>query len=170
MGNSRVRNISVAVVLFLIYLVPAFWFSGQTMLDIVSIPMLFFGLYLFYVVAEEAVLAFWDGRADKVALGLFGLLLLFLSVDIMRPYGIISRNVDGAKDWLDQTHIYGVAVYIQFIGLYLFTRGATPSQVDGRRPKWGQLVAGVIIGLLLATSKIVEPVVAFIGKLFSRLI
>lgn len=169
MDNSRVRNVSVLIVLSLVYAIPAIWVPGQTMLDIVSWPMLFFGLVLFYMVMEEALTAFWAGRADKVALGLFGLFLIFLSVDIMRPYGIISRNVEGAKEWLELTHFYGVAVYMQFIGLYLFTRGAATAQVEGRRTKWGQLVAGIVIGLLLATSKILEPVLMFASKLFSRI-
>lgn len=168
MGNSRARNISVASILMAIYAVPAIWVSGQTMLDIVSIPMLAYGLYLFYFIAEEAVLAFWDGRSDRVALGLFGLLLLFVSVDIMRPYGLISRNVPGAEEWLKTTHIYGIAVYMQFIGLYLFTRGTALPSVAGNKARWGQLVAGVIIGVLLSTSKFVEPVFVAMGRLLQR--
>lgn len=164
--NSRVRNISVALVLILLYLVPAIWIPGQTMLDIVSWPMLAFGLYLLFIVAVETISAFWAGRSDKVALGLFGLFLIFISVDITRPYGIISRNITGADEWLKDTHIYGVAIYLQFIGLYFFTRGASTPHVEGRRTRWGQLVAGVIIGLLLATSKVLEPVLMFVARFF----
>ena len=167
--HPRLRNIGVLLVLALIYIIPALFVDSRHMLDIVSGPMLIFGLYALWIIAGEAWGAFWDGRSDRTAYALFGLSLLLFSVDIMRAYGLGTRNFTGLE-WLENTHLYPVAIYCQFCGIWLFTRASTPPSIEPRRGGLGQLVAGVIIGAVVASSKMLEPVMMFVGKLFTGLV
>lgn len=165
---SRVRNLAVALVIIAIYTALAIFIPAPTMLDIVSVPMLVFGAYGLYLLFPESWEAFWHGERDRRALGLFGLTALLLSVVAMRPYGIITRNIEGT-DWLSETHIYPIALSFQAVGLWLFTRASETPTVTSRRPGWGKLVAAFVIGVLVASSKILEPILMFMGRLFSRI-
>lgn len=174
--NSRTRNLAVLVVLALLYVVTAFCVSfipnqvtSQTMLDIVSVPMLVFGIYSLWIILGEAWGDFWAGKRDRAALGFFGLTAILISVVVMRPYGIATRNIPGIQ-WLEHTHIYAIALYIQAIGLMLFTRGAAPTTVQARKSGIGQLVAGVIIGALIGASKVLEPILSGIGKVIGKVL
>lgn len=167
--NSRVRNLAFVLVLALIYIIPALFLSPHSMLDIVSVPMLVFGLYGFYLVFGETWEAFWAGERNKAAIGLFSLFSLLLSVIIMRPYGIASRNIPGAEAYLETTHIFPVALFLQAIGLYLFTLASSAPYVPSRRSGWVQLIAGMIIGALVISSRALEPALMFISKLFGRI-
>lgn len=167
--NSRVRNLAIILALAIAYTVPAIFLSPQNMLDIVSVPMLVFGLWGIYIVFGETWGAFWAGEQSKTALGLFSLFALLLSVVIMRPYGIATRNVAGAEDYLSTTHILPIALTIQALGLYLFTRASAAPYVPSKRTGWGQLIAGILIGALVASSRILEPGLLFVSKMFSRI-
>lgn len=180
--HPRLRNLAVALVLVLIYVIPAQFFTGKQMMDIASIPMLIWGVFALALIAREAVVAWWQGRADRTAYALFGLSLLFLSVDVMRSYGLSTRNIEYAPigirvvvepfiNWMasDDSHVYAVAIYAQFIGIWFFTRASFQPTVKSRTYGFGQLIAGVVIGAVLASSKVLEPVLMFIGRLFSRI-
>lgn len=167
--QNSLRNVAVLIVLALVYIVPALFIPSQAMLDIVSVPMLVFGAYAIYLVIGEAFNDFWSGRQDRAALGLFALTAILISVVITRPYGIITRNVEGASAILEPTHIYPIALYIQAIGLMLFSRASTPSAVAHKHTGIGQLVAGIVIGALVASSKVLEPILAGIGKIAGKL-
>lgn len=166
---SRVSNIAVLLVLGIVYTAFGIFIPSPRMMDIVSVPMLVFGLYGLYLLFPEAWSAFWAGERDRRALGLYGLTALLLSVVAMRPYGIITRNVPGA-DWLEDTHIYPVALSLQALGLWLFTRASETPTVDARRPGWGRIIIAFIIGVLVASSKMLEPLVWFVGKAISMLL
>lgn len=167
--NSRVRNLSVFLILCAAYIVPAIFIPHDRMLDLVSLLMLVFAVSAFWMIAGETWGAFWAGHRDRAALGLMGLFAVFLSVILMRTYGILTRNVEGAE-WITDTHVYSAMVFLQFVGLWLFSRGATTPAVEGRRGRWGQLVVGVIIGALIASSKALEPILMFFSKLIGRLL
>lgn len=165
--HPRLRNLAVLIVLVLIYVIPAYFIDNRLMLDIVSGPMLLFGVYALFIIAREAWSAFWEGRTDRTAYALFGLSLVLLSVDLMRAYGLLTRNIP-AMGWLEDTHLYPAAIYCQFAGLWLFTRASTPPQITPRRGGMGQIAAGVVIGMVVASSKMLEPVLAIIGKVLGR--
>lgn len=167
--NSRVRNLSILIVLGLIYTIPALFLTPHLMLDIISVPMLVYGLYGLYLLFPETWRSFWSGDQTRAAIGLYGLSLLLMSVVIMRPYGIADRNIPNAA-WLASTHIFPIALFMQAIGLMLFTRASSTAYIPTQKTKWGQLIAGIIIGALVATSKVLEPVLMAIGKLFGRLV
>lgn len=166
--NSRVRNWAVLLILALVYTIPAFFIKPSLMLDIVSVPMLVFGIYGLYILTGETFAAMNSGARDRAALGLFGLFALLLSVVIMRPYGILTRNVQSAS-WLSDTHVFAFALYLQAIGLWLFTRASAAPYVPAKRSGLGQLIAGIIIGALIASSRALEPVMMAIGRMFGRL-
>lgn len=167
--NHRVRNLAFLLVFCVVYTIPALFIAPMTMADIISVPMLIFGGYALYLLTEETWRAFWAGEQSRAALGLFGLSSLLVSVIVMRPYGISSRNIIGAQAWLETTHILPIALYIQAIGLMLFSRASATPYVSQKRTRWGQLVAGIIIGALIASSKALEPILIFFSKLFGRL-
>jgi len=162
------RNVAVALVLIATYAVPALFIDPQTMLDIISVPMLVFGGWGLYILFMETWKAFSSGEQGRAALGLFGIFLLLVSVVVMRPYGIATRNIVGAKDWLDSTHILPVALYLQALGLMFFTRASAAPYVPSKGRGIGQLIAGVVIGILVASSKALEPVLMWVSKLFGR--
>lgn len=166
---SRVRNLAVLITLCAVFSVPAIFMERGPLLDTVSFLMLLFGGIGLWQVSGEAWEAFWAGNRDRYALGLYGLFALFLSVVLMRTYGITTRNNKTVDLMLEQTHIYAALVFIQFAGLMLFTRGASAPAVAGKRTWWGQLVGGILIGVLLTSSKFLEPVLMFFSKLFSRI-
>lgn len=167
--NSRVRNLAVLLILALAYIIPAIFIPQDRMLDLVSLFMLVFAISAMWMIAGETWLSFWAGHRDRAALGLMGLFAVFLSVILMRTYGILTRNVDGAS-WLTDTHVYSAMVFLQLIGLWLFSRGATTPAVEGRRSRWGRLIVGVIIGALIASSKMLEPALMWIGRLMGRVL
>lgn len=167
---SRVRNLAVVIVLAIAYTIPAIWISPGSMLDIISVPMLVFGLWGIYILFGETWEAFWNGEQSKTALGLFSLFSLLLSVVIMRPYGISTRNVAGAEEYLSTTHILPIALTIQAVGLYLFTRASSAPYVPSKRTGWGQLMAGILIGALVASSRVLEPLLLWVSKLFGRIL
>jgi len=166
---SRVRNFAVLIVLCAIFTVPALFMERGPLLDGVSFLMIIFGVVGLWQVTPEAWEAFWHGSRDRYALGLYGLFALFLSVVLMRTYGITTRNNVSANAVLEDTHVYAALVFIQFAGLLLFTRGASAPTVSGKRTRWGQLIGGILIGILLTSSKFLEPVLMFFSKLFSRI-
>lgn len=166
--NSRIRNLAVLIVLVIVYSVPAFFLSQDRMLDVVSLFMLVFAVSAICMIASETWGAFWAGHRDRASLGLMGLFSLFLSVILMRSYGILTRNVESAA-WLTETHVYSAMVFLQLTGLWLFSKGATTPAVEGKRTRWGQIFVGVIIGALIASSKALEPILIFFSKLFGRL-
>lgn len=165
---SRVRNLAVLLVLIAVYTIPAIFVPASIMLDVVSVPMLVFGAFALYLIIGEAWDDFWSGEQSRRAIGLFALTAILLSVVVMRPYGIITRNIEGTG-WLSETHIYPVALSIQAVGLWLFTRASETPTVTSRRPGWGKLVAAFVIGVLVASSKVLEPILMFLGRLFSRI-
>lgn len=167
--NPRVRNLAVLLVFCIVYTIPALFIAPMTMADIISVPMLIFGGYAFYLLFDETWQAFWSGEQSRAALGLFGLSSLLISVVVMRPYGIASRNILGAEVWLQHTHILPIALYIQAIGLMLFSRASAAPYVSQKRTRWGQLIAGILIGALIASSKALEPILMFFGRLFRSL-
>ncbi len=167
--NSRVRNLAVLFVLVAIFTVPSLFLSNSTILDIVSFLMLVFGVSGLYLIAEEVWGSFWSGMRDRASLALYGLFALFLSVVVMRTYGILTRNSEAANALLSPTYTYAAMVYLQFVGLFLFSRASTPPTVVNKRaPRWGQLIVGILIGALVASSRILEPVLASVGKVFTR--
>jgi len=166
---SRVRNLAVLIILCVVFTIPALFLERGKLLDAVSFLMLLFGGIGLWQVSGEAWESFWAGNRDRYALGLYGLFALFLSVVLMRTYGITTRNNASADSFLEHTHVYAALVFIQFAGLLLFTKGASAPTVAGKRPRWGQLIGGVLIGVLLTSSKFLEPILAFISKLFSRI-
>lgn len=166
---SRVRNFAVLIILCAIFTIPAIFMERGPLLDSVSFLMLLFGGIGLWQVSGEAWGAFWSGSRDRYALGLYGLFALFLSVVLMRTYGITTRNNVSANMALETTHVYAALVFIQFAGLLLFTRGASAPAVAGKRTRWGQLIGGILIGALLTSSKFLEPVLMFFSKLFSRI-
>lgn len=168
MVSSRVKNIAVVLVLALFYIIPALFLPYERMLDLVSFLMLVFGIIGIGLILEESWGAFWSGDRDRSALALYGLFALFISVVVMRTYGILTRNVEGAA-WLTETYMYSVLVYIQLIGLWLFSRASTPPTVSPKRSRWGQLIIGVVIGAIVASSKALEPILMAVGRLWSRL-
>lgn len=163
------RNVAVALVLTATYVIPALFVEPQTMLDIISVPMLVFGGWGLCILFMETWKSFTSGDQSRAALGLFGIFLLLVSVVVMRPYGIATRNVPGAKEWLDSTHILPVALYLQALGLMFFTRASAAPYVPSKGRGIGQLIAGVVIGVLVASSKAVETILMGVGKIFSRL-
>lgn len=166
-NHPRVRNLAVLIILGLIFTIPAIFIEHDRMLDIVSLLMLVFGVVGIYLIANETWASFWDGARDRASLALYGLFALFLSVVVMRSYGILTRNVESVK-WLETTHVYAAMVYVQFAGLWLFSRASTQGELPTRRNKWGQLIAGIIIGSIIASSKVLEPILAGMGKLMGR--
>ena len=162
------RNIAVALVLIATYTIPALFIEPQTMLDIISVPMLVFGGWGLCILFMETWRAFVSGDQGRAALGLFGIFLLLVSVVVMRPYGVATRNVVGAKEWLDATHILPIALYLQALGLMFFTRASAAPYVPSKGRGIGQLIAGVVIGILVASSKALEPVLMWISKIFTR--
>lgn len=162
------RNLAVALVLIATYAIPALFIEPQTMLDIISVPMLVFGGWGLCILFVETWRAFISGEQGRAALGLFGIFLLLVSVVVMRPYGVATRNIAGAKDWLDSTHILPVALYLQALGLMFFTRASAAPYVPSKGRGIGQLIAGVVIGILVASSKALEPVLVWVGKIISR--
>lgn len=167
--HFRYRNLAVALVIVIAYTVPALFLSPQTMLDIVSVPMLVFGLWSAAVMVNEAWEAFWSGDQSRAALGLMGLFSIFISIIIMRPYGIIDRNVPSI-DWLSSTHIFPVALTFQAVGLFLFSRASQPPIIEAKRGRWGKLVLGIVIGILVGSSKLLEPAIAVVAKVFSSML
>lgn len=167
MDNPRIRNVAVLLVLCLLYIIPALFIPYDRMLDLVSFLMLVFGITGLYLITEEAWGAFWAGERDRTALALYGLFALFLSAVAMRTYGILTRNVEGAS-WLTETYTYSSLVFLQFVGLFLFSRASTPPTVARKGGRWGQFALGILIGALIASSKALEPVLVAIGKLWSR--
>lgn len=179
---SRVRNLAVLFALAIIYVIIRLVVQTmqglglieilsvpQTMLDILSVPMLLFGLYALYLIIGEAWDDFWAGEQTRRALGLFALSALLISVVAMRPYGIITRNVEGADDVLSKTDIYPIALYVQALGLWLFTRASETPTVGAKRPGWGRIIAAFVIGVLVASSRALEPSLMFVSKLFARI-
>jgi hypothetical protein len=166
--HPRVRNLSVLIVLSALFMIPSFFISRDHMLDIVSVLMLVFGIAALALISGEVWEAFWEGNRDRVAVGLYGLFALLLSVIVMRSYGILTRNVDAAK-WLQETNTYAAMVYLQFVGLWLFFRASTPPTVPAKRSRWGQLVLGIFLGILLASSKALEPILMWVGKMLGRM-
>lgn len=166
---SRVRNLAVLLVLCAIFIIPATFLDKGRMLDTVSGLMLIFGCIGLWLVWGEAWANFWEGNRDRFALGLYGLAALFLSVVTMRSYGIITRNSESASAFLEPTHTYAALVFLQFVGLMLFTRGAQTPSVAARRTKWGQWAAGIAIGILIGSSKFLEPILMWVSKLFTRM-
>lgn len=166
--NSRVRNLAVVLVLAAVFAIPAFFIPSHLMLDIVSLLMLVFGIAGLWLISQEAWVSFWDGNRDRASLALYGLFALFLSVVMMRSYGILTRNVAGAE-WLSDTYTYSALVFVQGIGLWLFSRASTPPTVASKGGRWGQLAIGIIIGALIASSRILEPALMAIGKIFGRI-
>lgn len=167
--HPRLRNIGVLLVLVLIFSIPALFVEPNHMMDAASGPMLIFSAYAMFLIAGEAWAAFWEGRSDRTAYALFGLSLLFASIIVMRSYGLVTRNIPGAE-WIEHTHLYAAAIYAQFAGVFLFSRASTPPSVTPRRAGMGQLVAGVVIGAVIASSKVLEPLLAVLGKLFTGLV
>lgn len=168
MDNSRIRNLAVLVVLMAVFTVPAIFLNHDLMLDGVSFLMLAFGISGLYLITEETWAAFWAGSRDRASLALYGLFSLFLSVVMMRSYGILTRNVEGAG-WLQETHLYAGFVAVQLTGLWLFSKASAQGVVPTKQSKWGQLIVGIIIGALVASSKAVEPILMFLSKLFGRI-
>jgi len=168
--HSTFRNWAAVIVLALVYIIPALFVSPQHMLDILSIPMLVSGGYGICLIASETWKAFKSGDQSRSALGLFGIFALLTSVVIMRPYGISSRNIEGADAWLETTHIFPIALYLQAIGLALFSRASAAPMVPTKGRGVGQIVAGVVIGVLIASSKALDPILMFVSKLFTGLV
>ena len=166
--HPRLRNLGVLLVLMAIYAVPALLLSPNHMMDLASGPMMVFAVYALYLIAPEAWDAYWSGRSDRTAYALFGLSLLLLSIVTMRAYGLLTRNIE-AMGWLENTYVYSAAIYAQFVGVFLFSRASTPPTVSPRRAGVGHLVAGVVIGVVVASSKMLEPLLAMIGKVVGRL-
>ena len=165
---SRVRNLAVLLVLVILYIAVRIFVAPQTMADIVSVPMLVFGAYGFYLLFEEFWVSFWSGDQSRRALGLFGLTALLASVIIMRPYGITSRNVVGADGWLEQTDILPIALALQAVGLWLFTRASETPTVISRKAGWGKVLGALLVGILVGSSKMLEPILITVSKFFSR--
>ncbi len=166
--NSRVRNLAFVLVLVILYAIPGYFLPPSTMLDIISVPMLVFGLYALYLLFPETWKSFWQGDQSRAAIGLYGLSTLLISVVIMRPYGIADRNIP-SLDWLPSTHIFPIALFIQAVGLMLFTRASTAPALGTSRSGWGQLVAGIVIGALVVSSRALEPLIVFLGKVWSSI-
>lgn len=168
MDSSRVRNLAALFVLILVYTIPALLIPYDRMLDVVSVFMLVFGISGLYLIAEETWESFWAGDRSRTSLALYGLFALFLSVITMRSYGILTRNVESAT-WITETYTYSALVYLQFIGLMLFSRASTPPTVARKSSRWGQLLIGIVIGALVASSKALEPMLMGLGRLWSKL-
>lgn len=168
MTEHRLRNLGLLIALTLAFCVPAFFLEHDRMLDVVSFLMLVFGIAGLVLITEETWTAFWHGARDRVSIGLYSLAGLLLTVSLMRTYGIVTRNVEQLK-WLETTHVYAALVYLQFISLYLFFRASTPPTLPQKRGRWGQLVAGIIIGLLLASTRALEHVVIVVMKFIGRI-
>lgn len=167
-SNSPVRNLAVVIVLAVVFISPSLFMSREALIDTVSFLMLVYGVIGLYLIAHETWVSFWSGERDRESLALYGIFALFLSVVLMRSYGILVRNVSGLE-WLEETHLYASFIFVQFIGVWLFSRASTQSVMMTKQNKWGQLIIGIIIGALVASSRVVEPVLMAIGKLFGRL-
>ena len=166
--HPRLRNIGVLIVLILIFAIPAIFVSPSHMMDVTSGPMLVFAGYALILIAGEAWDAFWTGKSDRTAFALFGLCLLFGSIIVMRSYGLVTRNVPSLA-WIEDTHVYAAAIFAQFTGVFLFSRASAPLVVSPRKSSMGQLFAGIIIGALIASSKLLEPLLAGVGRIMGRL-
>ena len=167
--HPRLRNIGVLIVLVLVFVIPAMFISPNHMMDLASGPMLVFSCYALFLIASEAWEAFWVGKSDRTAFALFGLSLLFSSIIVMRSYGLLTRNISGMA-WLEDTYLYAAAIYCQFVGVFLFSRASAAPSVKPRSVGVGQLMAGVIIGAVVASSKVLEPALAMVGKLLGGLV
>lgn len=167
-SNSPVRNLAILIVLAALFIIPSFFVTHDLALDIVSFFMLVFGISGLWLVTEETWNSFWAGSRDRASLALYGIFSLFLSVVLMRSYGILTRNVEGAG-WLQETHLYAGFVFIQFVGLWLFSRASTQGVVPTKQSRFGQLIAGIVIGILVASSKMIEPILMTIGKILNRI-
>lgn len=173
--NSRVRNWAVLIVLILVYAIPTFiisWLSPEPVkltLDIFSVLMIAFGIVGLWLVSEETWAAFWAGERDRTALALYGLFTLFLSVILMRSYGVATRRNESLDAYLSSTYIYSALVYVQMAGLWLFSRASTPPSLPSKKSRWGQFALGILIGVLLASSRAIEPVLMALGRIWSRL-
>lgn len=167
-NHPRIRNLAVLLVLVLIYAIPAIFVSPNHMMDLASGPMMIFAIYALFLITPEAWDAYWEGRSDRTAYALFGLSLLLVSIVVMRSYGLVTRNI-GSMAWLEETYVYSAAIYAQFVGVFLFSRASTPPTVSPRRAGIGHVVAGVVIGTVIASSKMLEPLLAFVGKMLGRL-
>lgn len=165
--HPRIRNLAMLIVLVLIYIIPAFFVSPDRMLDLASGPMMVFAIYALFLLAPEAWSAYWEGQSDRTAYALFGLSLLLTSIVTMRGYGLLTRNVEGLE-WLENSYVYSAAIYAQFVGVFLFSQASTPPTVSPRRAGMGHVIAGVVIGILVASSKMLEPLLAMIGKVLGR--
>jgi small-conductance mechanosensitive channel len=165
--HPRIRNFGILIVLVVLFSLPTIFLPPSLMLDVVSLLMLIFGCTGLYLITAEAWDAFWQGYRDRASLALYGLFALFLSVVLMRTYGILTRNVEGAE-WLSETYAYSALVAVQLVGLWLFSHASTPPSVATKGGRWGQLIVGVIIGSLIGASKLFEPIVAAVGKLVAR--
>lgn len=167
---SRVRNLAVLLVLIATFTIPSLFFEEDRVLDFVSGLMLIFGIAGLWVISRETLVSFWSGSRDRSAMALYGLFALFLSVVIMRSYGIYTRNVLKEEAlWLTESAVYGALVFMQFIGLWLFTRASSPPTVNAKPSRWGQLIAGILIGALLVSSRALEPILMFFSRLFGRM-
>lgn len=169
MDNSRIRNLAFLIILVAVFSIPSFFLSHDLMLDLVSFLMMIFGISGLYLIGEETWSAFWAGNRDRASIALYGLFTLFLSVVLMRSYGILTRNVEGAG-WLQETHLYAGFVAVQLTGLWLFSKASAQGVVPTKQSRFGQLIVGIIIGALVASSKAIEPVLMFFSKLFGRLL
>lgn len=183
-NHPRLRNISVFLVLVLLFAIPAVIVNdNKRMMDLVSIPMLVYGLYAFAMIVREAWHDFWAGNSGRSAFALFGLSLVFSSIDMMRTYGLLTRNaemlapyipfvpvVDFAH-WLDnKSYFYAIAIYMQFVGIWFFTRASFQPTIPSRAHSFGRTLGVLTIGLVIGSSKVLEPVLAAIGKVVARLL
>lgn len=166
-NHPRIQNLAVLIVLVFLYLIPALLVPHEIMLDLVSAPLLVFGTYSLILLAQETGENFWEGQRSRAALALYGLFALFLSVIVTRSYGLVTRNLEGTG-WLAESHIYSAALYIQFVGLWMFNKSAASPPIGPKKSGLGQLIAGVILGAIIVSSRLLEPVLALIGKVFSR--
>ena len=173
-SHPRIRNIGVVVILALVYYIGVLitqaivgtepGVAPKAMLDVVSVPMLVFGMVLLAMLITDTMSAFWGGDRTRGATALYGLFLVVLSNDVMRTYGVSTRNIPSLA-WLENTYIYSVAVYIAFIGLFFLSRATRAPEVDGKSSRWGGIAAGIVIGIVVGSSKMIEPAIAAIGRL-----
>jgi len=165
--HPNVKNISVLLVLIAAFTIPALFLSKESMQDLVSVLMLVFACTSFYLVAGETWRSFWEDDRSRVALGLYGLFAVFLSVILTRTYGIMDRNVAGFW-WVKETHTYSAFIFIQFVGLMMFARSSTPPSAPVKRSRWGQIILSLVIGLLIGSSKALEPILMWVGRWVGR--
>lgn len=166
--STRLRNVAVFLVLAVVFFLPTLFLSPDHSLDLWGFLMIVFGIVGLSMVAGEAWTSFWSGSRDRAALALYGLSALFLSVIAMRAYGIVTRNIAGTE-WISDSYAYSGFVFIQFIGLYLFSQASTPPSVSPHRTRYGQLITGILIGALIASSRALEPILLFLSKLWNRM-